>query len=98
MLSDNVLHPNDVIVGEEAVRTPNLRNLAFTAPFMHNGSVDSVGGAIAVYEDRGDLLVTLGEDDFQDLEIFLRTLNDENFYREIPTSVPSGLTVGGDIH
>ncbi|WP_052085100.1 hypothetical protein [Cellulophaga sp. E6(2014)] len=29
---------------------------------------------------------------------FLNTLNDDNFDKEIPTSVPSGLPVGGSIH
>lgn len=97
MLSDNILHSGDIIVGDEAVRTPGLRNLAFTAPFMHDGSIQDVRGSVAIYEDRGDLLVTLDDDDFQDLEVFLNTLNDGNFYKDIPSSVPSGLKVGGDI-
>lgn len=97
MLSDNLLHENDIVVGDRAVRTPTMRNLVMTSPFMHNGSVNSLSDAIGIYEDRGDLLVTLDEDDIGDIQAFLRTLSSNDVYSEIPDSVPSGLPVGGDI-
>ena len=53
MLSDNLLHEGEIIIGDEAFRTPTLRNLSVTAPFMHDGSRASLRDAIADYEDRG---------------------------------------------
>ncbi len=98
MLSDNLLHIGEAIIGEDVVRTPSLRNITYTAPYMHDGSRARLLDAIAAYENRGDIEVTIGEDDFADIEAFLRTLNTDNFYKGIPTTVPSGLTVGGDIN
>ena len=98
MLSDNVLRENEIVMGNVAVRTPTLRNLAITAPFMHDGSSETLTDAIAVYDERGDLQVSIGEGDVADLEIFLRTLDTNNFYQQKPESVPSGLPVGGIIN
>ena len=98
MLSDNTIHLDQpVIRDKDAVRTPSLRNVALTPPYMHDGSRDTLRSAVALYEDRGDLEVQLDDDDFNDITAFLNTLTDENFYQNIPTSVPSGLSVGGDI-
>jgi cytochrome c peroxidase len=98
LLSDNLLHSDEPpIIGEEVVRTPSLRNLSYTAPYMHDGSRASLSDAINDYEDRGDIEVTVGEDDFNDLEAFLKTLDTGEFYRAKPDAVPSGLAVGGDI-
>ena len=98
MLSDNLLRDDDIIVGDTAVRTPTLRGLNVTAPFMHDGSSRTLRDAIAVYEERGDIEVGIDDDDFGDLEVFLNTLSTRNFYSEIPDSVPSGLAVGGNIN
>lgn len=98
MLSDNILHLGEAIIGTDIVRTPSLRNISYTAPYMHDGSRVRLIDAIADYENRGDIEVTIGEDDFGDIEAFLRTVNTDNFYKGIPTTVPSGLTVGGDIN
>lgn len=99
MLSDNTIHLGQAIIQEkDAVRTPSLRNVALTAPYMHDGSRGTLHSAVSLYEERGDLAVTLDDDDFNDITAFLNTLTDESFYRGIPTSVPSGLTVGGDIN
>ena len=98
MLSDFTIHADrPVIGGKEAVRTPGLRNVELTAPFMHDGSRTTLGSAISIYEDRGDLGVTLEEDDFGDIATFLRTLTDEGFNRGVPVYVPSHLPVGGNI-
>lgn len=99
LLSDFTIHSDQPVIRDKpAVRTPSLRNVALTAPYMHDGSRDSLRRAISLYEERGDLEVTLDDDDFGDIEAFLNTLTDNEFYREIPTQVPSGLPVGGDIH
>lgn len=98
MLSDNQIHNNEfVIESGDAVRTPTLRNLTFTAPFMQDGSMATITDAISIYENRDDLQVTLNDNDVAVIDAFLRTLSSSDFYREIPTSVPSGLPVGGDI-
>ena len=64
---------------------------------MHDGSRETLRRAIALYEERNDLDVSLEEDDFGDIERFLRTLTDPNFSRQVPSYVPSQLPVGGDI-
>lgn len=98
MLSDNLVHVDDPIIeGLPAVRTPSLRNITKTAPYMHNGSQQTLRDAIAIYEDREDIDVAIGDGDFAELEAFLRTLTSETFYQSIPERVPSGLPVGGGI-
>ena len=98
-----------------AFRTPTLRNLRFTAPYMHNGSLKSLQEVLEFYEDLSfgksrNPLVSAEQFDtlVQDIELsvkemapiisFFNTLNDPNFDKEIPESVPSGLPVGGNIH
>lgn len=95
-------------------RTPTLRNLRFTAPYMHNGSLKNLKQVLEFYEDisngkERNKLVSKGQFDpfVHELELsvkemsliisFLNTLNDENFDKTIPKSVPSGLSVGGNI-
>ena len=97
-----------------AFRTPTLRNLRFTFPFMHNGSFNSVREVLEFYQDISqgksrnsnvpvdsiDPLarsLKLRAKDFGPLENFLLSLNDETFDRQEPTTVPSGLEVGGKI-
>ena len=36
-----------------AFRTPSLRNLAFTAPYMHSGLIADVGSAVGFYKEVG---------------------------------------------
>ena len=98
MLSDNLIDvAKPVQTDKPAVRTPTMRNVELTAPYMHDGSRASLRDAIALYEDRDDLDVTLEDDDFGDIEVFLRTLTDRSFPRQVPDYVPSQLPVGGDI-
>jgi cytochrome c peroxidase len=98
MLSDNLLHAGEAIIGENVVRTPSLRNISYTAPYMHDGSRSRLIDAIAAYEDREDIEVSIGDGDFNDIEAFLKTLNTDKFYQGKPDTVPSGLTVGGSIY
>ena len=98
MLSDNQVDASKPVqVDKPAVRTPTMRNVELTAPYMHDGSRETLRQAIALYEGRDDLGVTLEEDDFGDIERFLRTLTDADFPRQVPDYVPSQLPVGGDI-
>lgn len=97
-----------------AFRTPTLRNLRFTAPYMHSGKLSTLDEVLTFYEDlRGkslrtkhvqpEQLDTLAQQiklDFKDISRiveFLNALNDGNYDRDIPASVPSKLPVGGDI-
>ncbi|MCP4320726.1 MAG: cytochrome C peroxidase [Alteromonadales bacterium] len=98
MLSDNLLHDGEAIIGDKVVRTPSLRNISYTAPYMHDGSRTRLIDAIAAYEDREDIDTPIGEGDFSDIEDFLKTLNTDKFYQGKPDAVPSGLTVGGNIY
>jgi cytochrome c peroxidase len=106
--------PDKGIDDTYAFRTPSLRNLRYTAPFMHNGSLKTLKSVLEFYEDISlkkarnpavpqeqlDPLVDeldLSVKDIGPIISFLNTLNDDNFDREIPESVPSGLPVGGNI-
>ncbi len=66
-----------------AFRTPSLRNVAETAPYMHNGSMRSLrgvvdfyseGGTINPYQDRLIKRLNLSEKDRDDLVSFLNSL------------------------
>ncbi|MEM7281532.1 MAG: cytochrome c peroxidase [Pseudomonadota bacterium] len=99
LLSDNDIEPDQPIqIDRPAVRTPSLRNVSLTAPYMHDGSRATLRDAIEIYEERDDLGVTLEDDDFGDIEAFLRTLTNQEFYQAVPSAVPSQLPVGGDIN
>lgn len=91
---------------ERAFRTPGLRNVALTAPYMHSGVFPNLDEVINFYEDggggpginipldeklRGFRLTTQQQ---ADLVAFLQSLTDEpSELVTIPESVPSGLAV-----
>jgi cytochrome c peroxidase len=58
MLSDYKLHfiavPDSGVDGRREFRTPSLRNLKHTAPYMHNGSVKTLRDALVFYEQLAD--------------------------------------------
>jgi len=90
---------------EGKFRTPTLRNLEFTAPYMHNGTKSDLASAISFYKgidnpaNDPDLAnLKLKGDDIDAINAFLLTLSDESFDKTIPESVPSGLNPGGDIN
>ncbi|MCZ2126661.1 MAG: right-handed parallel beta-helix repeat-containing protein [Anaerolineales bacterium] len=87
-----------------AFRAPTLRNIALTAPYMHNGVFSTLEEVMDFYAKGGgrdagvkdvDIHV-LGFDmnaqDREDLVNFLYALTDESGLPQIPASVPSGLT------
>lgn len=95
-------------------RTPSLRNLRFTAPYMHNGRMENLQKVMEFYEDIAfgksqntniedhqlDSLVkkiTIKVKDMAPIISFLNTLNETDFDKKIVDSVPSGLSVGGNI-
>jgi parallel beta-helix repeat protein len=85
-----------------AFKVPTLRNIALTAPYMHNGSMATLEEVIDFYAEGGgsvdnqDIFVNgfdLNEQEKADLVAFLFALTDESVLPEIPTAVPSGLPV-----
>jgi cytochrome c peroxidase len=100
------------IAGSYAFRTPSLRNLRYTAPYMHSGTFQTLQDVLGFYRagrrrpqnpsvrrDQLDPLlgqVNVGRGNF-DIIAFLNALNDDGFDKTIPARVPSGLTPGGNI-
>ncbi|MBK8902150.1 MAG: right-handed parallel beta-helix repeat-containing protein [Anaerolineaceae bacterium] len=93
----------DGLVG--AFKVPSLRNVALTAPYMHDGSLETLEAVVNFYADGGgrlhgqenvDVFVQgfeLTDQERLDLVAFLYALTDESNMPEIPTAVPSGLPV-----
>lgn len=65
-----------------AVRTPSLRNVEFTAPYMHKGQVATLSEVLTHYNEAPDAMIghneakplALTQRELQQLEAFLRTL------------------------
>lgn len=72
-------------------KVPTLRNLKFTAPYMHDGRIYTLQGVLNHYNKEIQLTnnldpilkenkgIPLSESDMQDVLAFLNTLNDESF-------------------
>ena len=94
-----------------AFKVPTLRNVALTAPYMHNGRFGTLEEVLAFYKGgggrthRNDLPnvddkireFELSDGETADLVAFLRALTDESAKPEIPGRVPSGLAVVASI-
>lgn len=94
-----------------AFRTPTLRNVALTAPYMHSGKLLSLANVLNFYDvikdgdqlnpnvpvSRLDSLLRARVTRSNDLIEFLHALTDERFDKSVPTGVPSGLAVGGKL-
>jgi cytochrome c peroxidase len=92
---------------ERAFRVPTLRNVAKTAPYMHNGSLKTLDEVLEFYAKGGGLgrgykldnvddkirKFDLTPDEKADLTAFLEALTDESMLPEVPKQVPSGLPV-----
>lgn len=88
-----------------AFRVPSLRNVALTAPYMHDGSLATLEEVVDFYAEGGgrahgvedvDPFVVgfeLTEQERADLVAFLYALSDEGGRPAIPGDVPSGLPV-----
>ena len=68
-------------------KTPSLRNIALTAPYMHNGSLSSLGDVVEFYDQGGvanELLdplirpLNLSQQEKQDLVSFMESLTGSN--------------------
>jgi parallel beta-helix repeat protein len=92
-----------------AFKVPTLRNIALTAPYMHDGSMATLEEVLDFYAEGGgrahgaegiDVFVQgfeMNEQEKADLLAFLMALTDESNLPEIPTAVPSGLPVVGHV-
>lgn len=89
-----------------AFKVPTLRNAVLSAPYMHNGSFDTVGDVIDFYTGGGGPTAQLrvddkihayllGPDQKAALIAFLYALTDESKVPQFPDRVPSGLPVVG---
>lgn len=110
---DNARLPSDAgAAGTYAFRTPSLRNLAYTAPYMHSGVFSNINEVMNFYDQVGEgrsqnshvrsgqldgNLQRLGRDDRDAIIQFLNSLNDNGFDKSVPATVPSGLHSGGRI-
>ncbi|MBX2814978.1 MAG: cytochrome-c peroxidase [Saprospiraceae bacterium] len=97
--------------GTFAFRTPSLRNLSLTGPYMHNGIFRSLEQVLEFYDDvqegsqnpfvsGNNLDKEILDLEFNDIQTnailaFLQSLEDHAFDQTEPESVPSGLRVGG---
>jgi len=92
---------------EAAFKVPTLRNVALTAPYMHNGIFETLEEVIDFYAQGGGVGLgldvpniddkirefTISDEEKEDLIAFLHALTDESNKPEIPASVPSGYPV-----
>jgi cytochrome c peroxidase len=78
-------------------KVPSLRNLNFTKPYMHNGSIASLGAVLDHYTNINQspsvdpLLqnpITLSATDKSNLIAFLNTLNDYEFVKDVRFKQP----------
>lgn len=86
----------------DAFRTPSLRHVTRTGPYMHDGSVATLADVMTFYVglDRTldpalDRLQPVSVRQGEEIIRFLEALSDGTVDREIPARVPSGLPVGG---
>ncbi|VAW31437.1 Cytochrome c551 peroxidase [hydrothermal vent metagenome] len=94
---------NDGVQG--AFKVPSLRNIALTAPYMHNGSLETLEEVVNFYADGGGRIhgqenidpfvqgFDLTDQERLDLVAFLYALTDESNMPGLPTAVPSGLPI-----
>src|SRR5262249_42062747 len=92
---------------KNAFKVPTLRNVALTAPYMHNGRFQTLEEVIDFYSNGGghgeglqlpnldDKIrqFKLSDQEKRDLIAFLYALTDESKKPEFPEKVPSGLPV-----
>jgi cytochrome c peroxidase len=76
-------------------RTATLRNIAFTEPYFHNGTVDSLEDAVRHELEQGDRPFT--DEDARLITVFIsKALRDGSNEALRPASVPSGLPLSID--
>jgi cytochrome c peroxidase len=91
-----------------AFRTPTLRNVELTAPYMHNGVLLTLSDVFAYYNaarrsnpesgpmDSKITALQLSENEITAITSFLNSLTDDSYDKEVLSQVPSGLKPGGN--
>jgi cytochrome c peroxidase len=88
---------------------PSLRNVARTAPYMHDGSIETLEEVVEFYREGGGRVrgvprarvnshvraFDIEDSEAADLVAFLRSLTDESARPTVPDAVPSGLEIPG---
>jgi cytochrome c peroxidase len=69
-------------VGDTAMRVPTLRNIALTAPYMHDGRFPSLAAVLDHYVAVDRKGLSLSADERSDLLAFLDSLTDSQFVAE----------------
>ena len=100
--------PDDGLNHTYNFRTPTLRNITLTAPYMHNGMHQTLEDVMEYYDkgitenpegghiDAKIKSLHLSQDEITSIIAFMTSLTDESFDKEIPSQVPSGLKPGGN--
>lgn len=98
--------------GTYVFRTPSLRNVALTAPYMHSGTIRNLAGVLNFYDpgrglapsanphvavNQRDPLFPGQVNNAQAIIAFFGALTASTYDRSLPAAVPSGLPVGGNI-
>jgi len=114
-VADNAKNPaSDAgLSGTYAFRTPSLRNVALTAPYMHNGTLPNLQAVLNFYDpgrggqapsanphvalNQRDPLFPARVTNPAAIIAFLQSLSAASYDRTVPASVPSGLPVGGNL-
>lgn len=96
-LGAGTIHPEDSSSFYK-FKVPSLRNLRYTAPYMHDGRFITIDEVLDHYSSgiqqtlNLDVLLTgglsLSAGERQDLKIFLNTLDDENFVTDVRFKEP----------
>jgi cytochrome c peroxidase len=106
--NEKLATPDLGVSGKRLFRTPSLRNISLTAPYMHNGTISTLKDVLEFYDtgsgsggNTNDVSIKkrtlhLTADEQRDLLSFLETLTDGNYDKEVPTRVPSGLKPVGN--
>lgn len=90
-------------------RTPTLRNITLTAPYMHNGVHQTLEEVMEYYNNgisENNKVATidgkiqplnLTPKEISDIILFMEALTDDSFDQSEPLTVPSGLRPGGNL-
>ena len=92
----------NVYFNEYAFKTPTIRNLSSTKPYMHNGSFESITSVLDFYNNGGGLgrglqiahqtlasdKLNLSKQELFELSAFLNSLNDTNYRFAQPRELP----------
>jgi cytochrome c peroxidase len=103
--NEKLVSPDLGASGKRLFRTPSLRNVSHTPPYMHNGTINTLADVLEFYNtgsaETNDTSIKkrplhLTANEQQDIVSFLEALTDDNYDKEVPTQVPSGLKPVGN--